>query len=117
MIAGEKGKKVVEYACKFIGNPYVWGGTSLTEGADCPGFVQSVYKNFNEELPRTTWDMEQVGEEVGYEEIIPGDLVLYDGHVGIYVGEDKMVNAIDEEKGIGISPVFLNEIITIRRIL
>ncbi len=117
VIAGEKGKKVVEYACKFIGNPYVWGGTSLTEGADCSGFVQSVYKNFNEELPRTTWDMEQVGEEVGYEEIIPGDLVLYDGHVGIYVGEDKMVNAIDEENGIGISPVFLNEIITIRRIL
>lgn len=52
------GQAVIDYACQFIGNPYVWGGTSLTEGADCSGFVQSVYAHFGISLPRTTWDME-----------------------------------------------------------
>ena len=55
------GQAVIDYACQFIGNPYVWGGTSLTEGADCSGFVQSVYAHFGINLPRTTWDMETVG--------------------------------------------------------
>ena len=113
----EKGKEVVAYAKQFLGNPYVWGGTSLTEGADCSGFVQSVYRRFKIELPRTTWDMETAGTGVDYDEILPGDLILYDGHVGIYMGEDKIINAIDEENGIGISSAHFTDIITIRRVI
>lgn len=112
-----KGENVVSYAKQFLGNPYVWGGTSLTEGADCSGFVQSVYKKFEIELPRTTWDMETAGIEVTYDKILPGDLILYDGHVGIYMGEDKIINAIDENNGIGISSALFTDIITIRRVL
>lgn len=115
--AEQKGKEVVDYACGFLGNPYVWGGTSLTDGADCSGFVQSVYRAFGVELPRTTWDMEQAGREVSVGEMLPGDIILYDGHVGIYMGDDKIINAIDEEHGIGISPAFFTDVITIRRIV
>ncbi len=75
------GQAVIDFACQFIGNPYVWGGTSLTNGADCSGFVQSVYANFGIALPRTTYDMVNVGYEVSYDQALPGDLVLYDGHV------------------------------------
>ena len=113
----ERGKRVVDYAKQFLGNPYVWGGTSLTEGADCSGFVQSVYRKFGVKLPRTTWDMENAGIEVTYDEILPGDLILYEGHVGIYIEENQIINAIDEENGIGISPAFFTDIITIRRVL
>ena len=113
----ERGKRVVAYAKQFLGNPYVWGGTSLTEGADCSGFVQSVYRKFGVKLPRTTWDMENAGIEVTYDEILPGDLILYEGHVGIYIEENQIINAIDEENGIGISPAFFTDIITIRRVL
>ena len=65
------------------------GGTSLTNGADCSGFVQAVYANFGISLPRTTWDMVGVGYEVSYDEALPGDIVLYDGHVGLYMGRWK----------------------------
>lgn len=78
------GQQIVDYACQFIGNPYVWGGTSLTNGADCSGFVQSVYAHFGINLPRTTWDQEHSGTGISYEEAIPGDFILYEGHVGIY---------------------------------
>lgn len=111
------GQAVIEYACQFIGNPYVWGGTSLTEGADCSGFVQSVYAHFGIYLPRTTWDMESVGYPVSYDEALPGDLVLYDGHVGLYMGDGTIVNAMNEADGIGICSATYTNIITIRRIL
>ena len=94
------GQAIVDYACQFIGNPYVWGGTSLTNGADCSGFVQSVFAQFGISLPRTTWDMEQVGTPVSYEQAIAGDLILYDGHVGIYMGNGQIVNAINSARGI-----------------
>ncbi len=68
------GQAIVDYACQFIGNPYVWGGTSLTNGADCSGFVQSVFAHFGISLPRTTWDMENVGTPVSYDQAIAGDL-------------------------------------------
>lgn len=111
------GQAVIDYACQFIGNPYVWGGTSLTEGADCSGFVQSVYANFGISLPRTTWDMESVGTPVSYEEALPGDIVLYDGHVGLYMGDGNIVNAMNEVDGIGICTANYAPIVTIRRVL
>ena len=111
------GQAVIDYACQFIGNPYVWGGTSLTEGADCSGFVQSVYAHFGISLPRTTWDMENVGVAVSYEQALPGDIVLYDGHVGLYMGDGTIVNAMNEADGIGICSATYTNIITIRRVL
>ena len=91
------GQAIVDYACQFIGNPYVWGGTSLTNGADCSGFVQSVFAHFGISLPRTTWDMENVGTPVSYDQAIAGDIILYDGHVGIYMGDGQIVNAIKNQ--------------------
>ena len=116
-VGSGNGQAVVDYACQFIGNPYVWGGTSLTNGADCSGFVQSVYANFGISLPRTTWDQENVGIGVSYEEALPGDLILYDGHGGIYMGNGQIVNAMNESDGIGICPATYTNIITVRRVL
>lgn len=111
------GQAVIDYACQFIGNPYVWGGTSLTEGADCSGFVQSVYAHFGISLPRTTYDMVNSGYAVSYEEAQPGDLILYDGHVGLYMGDGTIVNAMNEADGIGICSATYTNIIAVRRVL
>ena len=111
------GQAIVDYACQFIGNPYVWGGTSLTNGADCSGFVQSVFAHFGISLPRTTWDMENVGTPVSYDQAIAGDIILYDGHVGIYMGDGQSVNAINSSRGIGILPATYTSIITVRRLI
>lgn len=111
------GQAVTDYACQFIGNPYVWGGTSLTQGADCSGFVQSVYAHFGITLPRTTYEMVNSGYEVSYEEALPGDLILYDGHVGIYMGDGTIVNAMNEEDGIGICSAVYTDILTVRRVI
>ena len=111
------GQAVIDYACQFIGNPYVWGGTSLTEGADCSGFVQSVYAHFGISLPRTTYDMVNSGYAVSYEEAQPGDLILYDGHVGLYMGDGTIVNAMNEADGIGICSATYTNIIAVRRVI
>ena len=111
----QTGQAIVDYACQFIGNPYVWGGTSLTEGADCSGFVQSVFAHFGISLPRTTWDMENVGTPVSYDQAVAGDLILYDGHVGIYMGNGEIVNAINSQRGLGILPATYTNILTVRR--
>ena len=111
------GQAIVDYACQFIGNPYVWGGTSLTEGADCSGFVQSVFAHFGISLPRTTWDMENVGTPVSYDQAVAGDIILYDGHVGIYMGNGEIVNAINSRRGIGILPATYTNILTVRRLI
>lgn len=100
------GQVIVDYACQFIGNPYVWGGTSLTDGADCSGFVQSVFAHFGISLPRTTYD-----------QAMPGDLICYDGHIGIYIGNGQIVNAQNPEQGIGISPATYTTILSVRRIV
>ena len=113
----QTGQAIVDYACQFIGNPYVWGGTSLTEGADCSGFVQSVFAHFGISLPRTTWDMENVGTPVSYDQAVAGDLTLYDGHVGIYMGNGESVNAINSQRGIGILPATYTNILTVRRLI
>lgn len=111
------GQVIVDYACQFIGNPYVWGGTSLTDGADCSGFVQSVFAHFGISLPRTTYDQINAGVEVSYDQAMPGDLICYDGHIGIYIGNGQIVNAQNPEQGIGISPATYTTILSIRRIV
>ena len=111
------GQAVVDYACQFIGNPYVWGGTSLTNGADCSGFVQSVYKHFGVNLPRTSGAMRGSGKGVSYSDAIPGDIVCYSGHVGIYMGNGQIVNAINSSRGIGILPATYTSIVTVRRLI
>ena len=110
------GQAIVDYACQFIGNPYVWGGTSLTDGADCSGFVQSVFAHFGISLPRTTYDQINAGVEVSYDQAMPGDLICYDGHIGIYIGNGQIVNAQNPEQGIGISPATYTTILSVRRI-
>ena len=111
------GQAIVDYACQFIGNPYVWGGTSLTNGADCSGFVQSVFAHFGISLPRTTYDQINAGVEVSYDQAMPGDLICYDGHIGIYIGNGQIVNAQNPEQGIGISPATYTTILSVRRIV
>lgn len=111
------GQVIVDYACQFIGNPYVWGVTSLTDGADCSGFVQSVFAHFGISLPRTTYDQINAGVEVSYDQAMPGDLICYDGHIGIYIGNGQIVNAQNPEQGIGISPATYTTILSVRRIV
>ena len=117
--SGVSGQAVIDYACQFVGNPYVWGGTSLTNGADCSGFVQSVYAHFGVSLPRTTYDMVNSGYAVSYEEAQPGDLILYGdaGHVGLYMGDGNIVNALNAEKGICICSATYTNIYSVRRVL
>ena len=98
-----EGSSVVSYATQFVGNPYVWGGTSLTNGADCSGFVQSVYANFGVSLPRTSYEQQNAGYEVSYADAQPGDLICYGGHVAIYMGNGQIVHASNSRDGIKIS--------------
>ena len=111
----EKGKSVVSYAKQFLGNPYVYGGTSLTNGTDCSGFVMRVYQKFGISMPRTSSAMRSAGRAVSYSDMQPGDVVCYSGHVGIYAGNGQIVNAIDSAHGIGMTNVNYAPIITIRR--
>ena len=112
----KKGKELVAFANQFIGNPYVWGGMSLTNGADCSGFVKAVYAKYGVSLPHSSYGMRRVGREVEFKDIRKGDIVCYEGHVGIYAGNSQIVNAVDESKGIRLSSVTYTHIITIRRI-
>ena len=114
---GGKGQDIANYACKFIGNPYVAGGTSLTKGADCSGFVMSVYKNFGINLPRSSYSQSTVGKGVSYSDARPGDVIYYGGHVGIYIGNGQIVHASTERTGIKITSATYRNIVTVRRIV
>lgn len=112
------GSSVVDYATQFVGNPYVWGGTSLTNGADCSGFVQSVYSNFGVSLPRTSYEQQTAGREVSYSEAQPGDLICYGGHVAIYMGDGKIVHASNSVDGIKVSDnAAYRTILSVRRLV
>lgn len=117
-VSGSSGSSVVDYATQFVGNPYVWGGTSLTNGADCSGFVQSVYANFGVSLPRTSYEQQNVGTEVSYADAQPGDLICYGGHVAIYMGDGKIVHASNSTDGIKISDdATYRTILSVRRLV
>lgn len=116
--SGGSGSSVVDYATQFVGNPYVWGGTSLTNGADCSGFVQSVYNNFGVSLPRTSYEQQNAGREVSYSEAQPGDLICYGGHVAIYMGNGKIVHASNSRDGIKVSDnAAYRTILSVRRLV
>ena len=115
---GDTGKSIAAFACKFIGNPYVAGGTSLTNGADCSGFVFSVYKEFGYKVPRTSYALRSAGKEVsGIDSAQPGDVICYPGHVGIYIGNGMIVHASTERSGIKVSRANYREYVAIRRII
>lgn len=111
------GSDVVSYACQFIGNPYVWGGESLTNGADCSGFIKSVYANFGISLPHSSIALQRAGSEVSYENAQPGDIVCYAGHVAIYMGGGQIVHASSPSTGIKTGSATYRSIISVRRVL
>lgn len=113
----KKGQEIANYACKWVGNPYKAGGTSLTDGADCSGFVWAVYKAFGYNLPRSSYAQSSVGKAVSYSEAQPGDIIYYGGHVGLYIGNGQIVHASTERTGIKYESATYRSIITIRRIL
>ena len=115
--------RIANYALQFVGNPYVWGGTSLTNGADCSGFVQSVMRNFGISLPRTSRAQSQVGEAINSSEMQPGDLIFYANssgtvnHVAMYIGNGQVVHASNARTGIRISNWNYRTPKVIRRVL
>ncbi len=112
------GQQIANFALQFVGNPYVYGGTSLTNGADCSGFVMSVYQNFGISLPRTSGEQGQCGTNVGgLENARPGDLVSYSGHIGIYIGNGQIVHASSAKTGIKVSGAGYRPILSVRRIV
>ncbi len=114
---GSTGADVARFATQFVGNPYVYGGTSLTNGADCSGFVMSVYNNFGVSLPHSSAADRSVGATVnGIENAQPGDIICYSGHVGIYVGNGQIVHASTSKTGIIVSSATYRSILSIRRI-
>lgn len=113
---------IVEYAKQFLGNPYVWGGTSLTKGADCSGFTMSIYSHYGVSLPHSSSAQSQMGTRVSADEVKPGDLLFYGSgnhvnHVAMYIGGGKVIHASTERTGIKISNAFYRTPITIRRFL
>ncbi len=120
--AGEVRQSIIEYASQFVGNPYVWGGTSLTDGADCSGFVQQIYKAYGYDLPRVAADQSQYGTQISLEDAQPGDLIFYaeDGyvyHVAMYAGNGTTIEAANETQGIIYGTVNTQDAVWATRII
>lgn len=117
----EEGKKIAKYGLQYIGNKYVYGGTSLTNGTDCSGFTMRVYEAFGYSLPRTSYQQRSSGKEVAYADAQPGDLVCYSGHIGIYIGGGYVVHASSSQPyprgGIKVSKATYRKILSVRRII
>lgn len=111
------GQEVVDYALQFVGNPYVWGGTSLTNGADCSGFVMSVFGHFGISLPHSSYMLRSCGQGVSYSNAQPGDLICYSGHVAIYIGGGRIVGAQSTAVGIATQNATYRTILAVRRVL
>lgn len=114
--SGAGGSAVVSYASQFVGNPYVYGGSSLTNGTDCSGFVMGVYSAFGVGLPHSSSAMRSVGYGVDVNSMQAGDIVCYSGHVGIYTGNGTIVNALNSNSGITYTNVNYSPILAVRRI-
>ena len=111
------GQSVVNYASQFLGNPYVYGGTSLTSGADCSGFVMSVYAHFGVSLPHSSNALRGSGYGVSYDSMQPGDIICYEGHVAIYAGGNTVIHASNPADGIKYtSPANYRPVVAVRRI-
>lgn len=120
----KKRQEVVNYALKFVGNRYVWGGESLTNGADCSGFVRAVYRDFGYSLPRVSRDQaNSAGKRVDASDLQPGDLIFYANskgvvnHVAMYIGNGKIVHAATTRQGIIVSNYLYRKIKCVRRII
>ena len=114
----EKGQTVAEFAQRFVGNPYVWGGTDLNRGADCSGFIGSIYRSFGYKLPRSSSELRSAGRKVSYSQKQTGDIICYNGHVAMYIGNGKIVHASSRKTGIKISPkANYRKVLSVRRIV
>lgn len=112
-----KGQQVVDYASQFIGRPYRYGGLSLLHGSDCSGFLVGVFGHFGISLPHSSGAIRSIGTNVGsLENALPGDILAYSGHVGIYLGEGRMLSALNSRSGVTIESATYKPIKSIRRL-
>lgn len=114
--------QVINYAMQFVGGPYVYGGNSLTNGTDCSGFTKLVYANYGVYLPRSAPEQARVGTHIDLNNIMPGDIVVsgYDGvvcHAAIYIGDEKLVHALNSNVGIVVTSLYIMPIIDVRRVI
>ena len=119
---GDLASEIINYALQFVGNPYVYGGNSLTEGTDCSGFTKLVFANFGIDLPRVASDQQYAGYWVSLDDLKPGDIVLsgYDGqicHSSLYIGNNQLVHALNASTGIVVTDLYIMPIIQVRRVI
>ncbi|MBR3762437.1 MAG: C40 family peptidase [Lachnospiraceae bacterium] len=117
------GAEIAQFALNYVGGPYVWGGTSLTNGADCSGFIMSVYANYGYSLPHSSYSMRSIGVGVDLADAQAGDIICYSGHVALYIGNGQIVHAKNSKYGIVTDPVYYGwggtgpAVLAVRRII